>query len=96
MGRQLSKSELVARLAKKTGITEKTVHALLDELSEIARKEAKNTFTLPGLGTLFVKKERARMGRDARTGERKRFPARQEVRFRVAANARDAILPPRD
>ena len=88
----ITKSTLVGRLSRKTGITEKTVGQLLDELSTIAREEAKNGFTIPGIGTLLVKNRKARMGRDLRTGERIRVPAKREVQFRVAATAREAIL----
>lgn len=92
MAKPITNSELIKGLSKRTGITEKTVRQLFDELSTIARKEAKNGFTIPGIGTLLVKNQKPRMGRDLHTGERSRVPAKREVPFLVAATAREAIL----
>src|SRR5439155_1367309 len=65
----------------------KQLHGLL-----LAYREAKNTFTLPGLGKLVLVNRKARMGRNPQTGEPIRIPAKRVVRFRVAKAAKDAIL----
>ena len=64
----------------------------LDELSMLAHKEAKNTFTLPGLGKLVLVNRKARNGRNPQTGEAIKIPAKRVVKFRVAKAAKDAIL----
>ena len=64
----------------------------LDELADLAYKNAKNTFTLPGLGKLVLINRKARLGRNPATGEQIQIPAKRVVKFRVAKAAKDAIL----
>ncbi|MFN7141342.1 MAG: HU family DNA-binding protein, partial [Limisphaerales bacterium] len=65
---------------------------VLDTLAELAYKNAKNTFTLPGLGKLVLVNRKARQGRNPATGETINIPAKRVVKFRVAKAAKDAIL----
>ena len=58
----------------------------------MAYKEAKNTFTLPGIGKLVLVQRKARMGRNPATGEAIKIKAKKVVKFRVAKAAKDAIL----
>ena len=58
----------------------------------MAYKEAKNTFTIPGIGKLVLRNRKARMGRNPQTGEAIKIPAKRVVKFRVAKAAKDAIL----
>jgi len=64
----------------------------LDDLAALAYKEAKNTFTLPGLGKLVLVNRKARMGRNPQTGEPIKIPAKRVVKFRVAKACKDAVL----
>ena len=57
-----------------------------------ADKNAKNTFTLPGLGKLVLVNRKARIGRNPATGETIQIKAKRVVKFRVAKAAKDAIL----
>jgi DNA-binding protein HU-beta len=88
----LTKSQIAAVLAEKVGITKKEATAGLVALCEIAYKEAKNSFTLPGVGKLVLVQRKARMGRNPKTGEAIKIPAKKVVKFRVAKAAKDAIL----
>ena len=65
---------------------------VLENLVALAYKEAKNTFTLPGLGKLVLVNRKARMGRNPQTGEAIKIPAKRVVKFRIAKAAKDAIL----
>jgi DNA-binding protein HU-beta len=60
--------------------------------SPIAYKNAKNTFTLPGLGKRVLVNRKARVGRNSATGETIQINAKRVVKFRVAKAAKDAIL----
>jgi DNA-binding protein HU-beta len=64
----------------------------VDQLAALAYKEAKNGFTVPGLGKLVLVSRKARMGRNPATGQAIMIPAKKVVRFRVAKAAKDAIL----
>ena len=73
-------------------ITKKQAGEILDHIAELAYKNAKNTFTLPGLGKLVLVNRKARMGRNPATGETIKIAAKRVVKFRVAKAAKDAIL----
>nr|MDA8086156.1 HU family DNA-binding protein [Nitrospiraceae bacterium] len=47
---------------------------------------------LPGIGKIALVKRKARTGRNPRTGESIKIPAKKAVKFRVAKAAKDAIL----
>lgn len=88
----LTKSQIVADIADKTGITKKQAKAGIEELTALAYKNAKNGFTLPGIGKLVLVQRKARMGRNPATGASIKIPAKKVVKFRVAKAAKDAIL----
>jgi DNA-binding protein HU-beta len=92
MAKALSKSQTAATLAEKIGITKKQSVQFLDELAALAYKQAKNSFTLPGLGKLVLVNRKARQGRNPATGETIQIPAKRVVKFRVSKAAKDAIL----
>lgn len=89
---KLTKSQVAATLAEKVGISKKQSVQYLEELAKLAYKEAKNTFTLPGLGKLVLVNRAARIGRNPATGEQIQIPAKRVVKFRVAKAAKEAIL----
>ena len=92
MAKALSKSQVASALAEKVGIAKKQSVQYLEELSSLAYKNAKNSFTLPGLGKLVLVNRKARIGRNPATGEQIQIPAKRVVKFRVAKAAKDAIL----
>jgi DNA-binding protein HU-beta len=88
----LTKSQIAEHMAEKTGLTKKNAALFLEELASLAYKQAKNTFTFPGVGKLVLVNRKARMGRNPATGEAIKIPAKRVVKFRVAKAAKDAIL----
>ncbi|MCD6052734.1 MAG: hup [Verrucomicrobia bacterium] len=86
------KSQIAAALAEKAEISKKQAVAILEEIASLAYKQAKNSFTLPGIGKLVLVNRKARMGRNPATGEAIKIPAKKVVKFRVAKAAKDAIL----
>lgn len=92
MAKPLTKTQIADHLAKKTGTTKKTATEMLNELSELAYKQAKNSFTLPGIGKLVVVKRKARKGRNPQTGETIRIPAKKVLKFRISKVCKDAVL----
>ncbi len=92
MAKPLTKSQIAAAIAEKAGITKKTAAEILVFLAELAYKNAKNTFTLPGVGKLVLVNRKARIGRNPATGQEIKIPAKKVVKFRVAKAAKDAIL----
>ena len=92
MAKALSKSQIAAEIATKNNLTRKAAVEILEFLAQLAYKNAKNTFTLPGLGKLVLVDRKARIGRNPATGETIQIKAKRVVKFRVAKAAKDAIL----
>jgi DNA-binding protein HU-beta len=92
MAKAMTKSQLVARLSETAEISKRQVNELLDQVAAIAYKEAKNGFTIPGIGKLVVVNRKARIGRNPATGQAIKIPAKRVLKFRVAKAAKDAAL----
>ena len=92
MAKALSKSQIAAAVADKAGITKKQAVQIMEVITDLAYKNAKNSFTLPGLGKLVLVNRKARIGRNPATGEQINIPAKKVVKFRVAKACKDAIL----
>ena len=92
MAKALTKSQVIASVAETVGITKKQAVAVLEAIVALAYKQAKNSFTLPGLGKLVLVNRKARMGRNPATGATIKIAAKRVVKFRVAKAAKDAIL----
>ena len=95
MAKALSKSQIAATIAEKNGVTKRQASEILDTISSLAYKHAKNTFTLPGLGKLVLVNRPARqmtMQFGPKKGQLITVPAKRVVKFRVSKAAKDAIL----
>jgi len=88
----LTKSQIVDALAEKTSVEKKTAEAMLDCLAQLAYENAKDEFTVPGIGKLIVVDQKARTARNPATGATIQIPAKKALKFRVAKAAKDAIL----
>jgi DNA-binding protein HU-beta len=88
----LTKSQIAGELAALSGQTKAKATEILEIVAQLAYKNAKNTFTLPGIGKLVLVNRKARMGRNPATGEAIKIKAKRVVKFRVAKAAKDAIL----
>ena len=88
----MTKAQIVATLAEKAGLAKSQVEGLLDHLAQMAYGEAKNGFTLPGIGKLVLVQRAARMGRNPATGATIQIPAKKVVKFRVAKVCKESVL----
>jgi DNA-binding protein HU-beta len=95
MANALTKSQIAASIAETVGLTKKQAVQTLEALVALAYKNAKNSFTIPGLGKLVLVNRKARMGRNPATGEQIKIAAKRVVKFRIAKAAKDAILGPK-
>ncbi|MCH8028703.1 MAG: HU family DNA-binding protein [Candidatus Dadabacteria bacterium] len=92
MSKPMTKSQILNNLAEKTGMSKKDVGKVLEEFTALAYDEAKNSFTIPGIGKLVLVFRNARDGRNPSTGERIRIPAKKVIKFRVSKACKDAVL----
>jgi DNA-binding protein HU-beta len=93
----MTKTQLVHNLAEKIQLTNKQAAAFLENLADVAVKEAKKNgiFVLPGIGRLKKVQRKARMGRNPQTGEPIHIKAKTVAKFYMAKAAKDAIAPPK-
>ena len=92
IAKAMTKSQVMASVAETAEISKKQAVVAVEALVALAYKNAKNGFTLPGLGKLVLVNRKARMGRNPATGEAIKIKAKRVVKFRVAKAAKDAIL----
>ena len=91
----MTKSEVATMLAEKVGITKKQVTAFFEAQAELAYKQAKNQFVIPGIGKLKITDRPARdmvmqFGPDK--GKVKRIAKSKKLKFLISKSAKDAIL----
>jgi DNA-binding protein HU-beta len=95
MAKAMTKSEIANAIAEKTGLSRKQIMSVFEAQSELAYKNAKNTFLIPGIGKLVLTESKARtmimpFGPDK--GKEKKIAAKKRIKFRVVKAAKDAIL----
>ena len=88
MAKALTKPQIAASLVETVGLTKKQAVQTLEALVALAYKNAKNSFTIPGLGKIVLVNRKARMGRNPATGETIKIAAKRVVKFRVAKAAK--------
>ena len=89
----MNKTELIAAIAEKTGLSKKdseaAVSAVVDTITEALKAEDK--VQLVGFGSFEVKKRAARTGRNPRTGETIEIAAAKLPVFKAGKALKDAI-----
>ena len=88
----MTKVQFIAQIAEKHSIPKVKVAEILDTIAEITYENAKNGFTLPGIGKVVVTSRSERMCRNPQTGENIKVPAKRVLKFRFAKAAKDRIL----
>jgi DNA-binding protein HU-beta len=94
-GKKMTKSQIIAHMADKMGISKKVAAQGMEEFVKLAYREAKNTFMIPGLGKLELKMRAPRtmvMRFGPKAGQTIQVPAKKVLKFRIAKQAKDAIL----
>lgn len=89
----MTKLEFVDAIAAKSGLTKadssRAVEAFISVVTEGLKKGEK--ITLTGFGTYSVSKRAARDGRNPRTGEVVKIPARNSVSFKAGSKLKDSV-----
>ncbi len=93
----MTKSELIAQMAKKTNVNKKGVESVLKTLIETIQQSLKKDgqIRLDGLGTFRVIERKARTGVNPQTRAKMKIPAKKAPAFRAAKALRDAIKGPK-
>ncbi len=89
----MNKAELVAKMAEIADLpkvtAEKALNAFMEAVTEALKEGDK--VTLVGFGTFSVSQRAERMGRNPRTGEQIKIPARKVVKFKPGSKLEEAI-----
>ncbi len=87
------KANLVAELAESVGISKRKTDILLNQMAQIAYREAPNGFTVPGICRLDIVHRRERRARVPSTGEQILIGAHDTLRVRPLRKAKNAVTP---
>ncbi len=89
----MTKAELVARMAKGSGMTKRAAETALESVLKSIRDSLKKgkKVTLVGFGTFSVARRAARNGRNPRTGRVIRIPAAKVPRFKAGKDFKNAV-----
>jgi DNA-binding protein HU-beta len=89
----MTKSELIAKVAKESGLKKIQVEQCIDTAIKIlAEALARGERTvIPGFGVFNVRERKARKGRNPRTGKEIIIPARKVVVFTATKSLREKL-----
>ena len=89
----MNKNELIAEIAKKTGLSKTDSTKALDAITASVSKTlvAGNKVILVGFGTFYVSKRAATTGRNPRTGASIKIPASKQPKFKAGKGLKDAV-----
>ena len=89
----MNKTDLVAAVAQKTGLTkkdaERVVNATVETITENLVKGEK--VQISGFGIFEVKEREARVGRNPRTKESIQIPASRQPAFKASKTLKDSV-----
>lgn len=85
--------QIGADLAEKHELSKKQMNQIMEDLVDNLGKNLKkgNRVRMAGLGILQVRKRAARMGRNPRTGEAIKIPAKKKINFRAAKELKETV-----
>ena len=89
----MTKTELIAIAAEKTGMTKKDAELVVNATLEAMTAEltAGNRVQLAGFGIFETKTRQARTGRNPKTKEAIQIPASTSVAFKASKTLKDAV-----
>lgn len=89
----MNRQDLIAKIAKDTGITKVAATAALDSFFDGVKRSLKKgtPITFVGFGTFKVTTRKARTARNPQTGAAIRIPKRKAVRFKPGKALKTAV-----
>ena len=89
----MNKTELVAAMAEKTGLSKKDAESALNAFTGVVAEELKKgeKIQLVGFGTFEVSERAARTGRNPQTGAEMTIAASKAPKFKAGKALKDAL-----
>lgn len=92
----MNKTELVAAIAEKTGLTKKDAEGAVKAFTDTVAEQLKagDKIQLVGFGTFEVAERAARTGKNPQTGEAIKIPASKAPKFKAGKALKDVVNTP--
>jgi DNA-binding protein HU-beta len=95
----MNKTELIKKLAKKTGLSLKNAEAAVDTIFAAksgqgiiaVELDAGKKVTIPGFGTFKTVARKARTGVNPKTGQKMQIPAKKYVTFKAGKTLKERV-----
>jgi DNA-binding protein HU-beta len=89
----MNKQELIDAISKESKLSKATSKKALESLTKTVKKTLKkgDKVILVGYGTFSVVKRAARMGKNPRTGQTIKIPAKKAVKFKAGAELAKSV-----
>lgn len=89
----MNKTEMISKIAEKTGYTKKDTTIVVDTLCEVIRDAvvAGDKVAIAGFGTFDVSERKEREGRNPQTGETITIAASKSPKFKAASAFKSAL-----
>lgn len=89
----MNKTEMISKIAEKTGYTKKDTTIVVDTLCEVIRDAVVvgDKVAIAGFGTFDVSERKEREGRNPQTGASITIPASKSPKFKAAKAFKDAV-----
>ena len=89
----MNKQDVIAKIAKDTGISKAAAATAVDSLFESITKALKkgDSITFVGFGTFSTSKRKARMARNPQTGAAIKIGARRVARFKAGKGLKTTV-----
>jgi len=90
----LTKAQVVKQFAERLDLPKNMSKFILEELASFAVEQTvtNGAFNLPGFGKFVRAERKERMGRNPKTGEPIKIPAKTVVRMRLSKTFKDAVM----
>ena len=89
----MTKSETIKLLMERTGLSRNQSTETLEFFLDSVKRSLKNgeKVCLVGFGTFYIKEKKPRMGRNPRTGEKIKIPAKKVAVFKPGKSFRELV-----
>ncbi len=92
----MNKQEIINNIAEEYGISKVKAKGIFEQIFEditkaFTSKKTEYKIQIPGFGSFKMEKRAARTGRNPKTGESMKIPAKQVVKFSASKTLKDRI-----
>jgi DNA-binding protein HU-beta len=90
-----TQSEVVENIRAFCGLIKRSqAKEIVDDIAAFIKDSLKKGYKIPllGLGKMYVRQSKARVGRNPATGEEIQIPAKKRIRFTAAKALKEAVL----